>query len=175
MGPPSIFLIGELSFASEPVRLALLTLCRRPGPLQMIISSPGGDCDCARALIGSMRLRGDVAVRALGECSSSALLVLAAGRPGERTATPEVIAQPHPIQLAGKFSGDARLYCRIARNLAHDQQLWVALMAELTGQAERTWRRLMQREILLTAEDLLEYGVIDRIAKPGARPRRRSG
>ena len=162
---PEILIAGDLELRNASVQVALQTLQAPPRNLRLIICSEGGDVSVGRLLVCRLLAARTVATRAEGECSSAAIPVLAAGRPGHRTVSPYIVGILHGIQQDVKARSGPDQLQRLARNLRREQLAWARMLADLVGRPNWAWRfaDMLRGERFLTARDFLELGLVDRI------------
>ncbi|RZB20051.1 ATP-dependent Clp protease proteolytic subunit [Streptomyces sp. F001] len=146
--------------------------------ISLYINSPGGSFSAMSALYDTMRYVGcDVETICLGQAESSAAVLLAAGTPGKRYALPgaRVVlrqpALPEPIEgQAGDLAIQAEELTRVRARLEE-------MLVRHTGRTPEQVGADIERDKILTAQEAVEYGLIDRIipsrkasrTAPGAR------
>lgn len=130
--------------------------------ISMYIMSPGGSVTAGFAIHDTMReMSCDVATTAMGLVGSMATFVLATGTPGKRFALPNATVHFHPA--AGGASGyapDVEIHLRFLLDL---QERGNRLLAKYTGQTYEQVSRDFQRDRFFTAQEAIEYGLVDRI------------
>ena len=87
--------------------------------------------------------------------------LLMAGAPGERVALPNASILVH--QPSGGFQGQASDMAIHAEEILKTKQRMTRLYAEHCGRAYDEFERAMDRDRFMTAEEALEWGLIDRI------------
>ena len=130
--------------------------------ISIYINSPGGQVHAGLAIMDAMQLnRCDVATYCVGICASMATVLLSSGTPGKRYAMPNSTIHMH--QAMGGAQGqasdieiEAREAIRINDKLRH-------ILAQNTGQDPERIRRDFDRNFYLTAQQAVEYGIIDEI------------
>jgi ATP-dependent Clp protease protease subunit len=131
--------------------------------INVYINSPGGSIPAMLAMYDTMRfVQADVATTALGMAASAGAFLLAAGTRGKRNALPNtriLLHQPAVGGIAGQAS-DVEIH---ARELIHTKQRVNELLSEMTGQPYEKIERDTDRDYMLSAEEAVEYGVIDRV------------
>ncbi|HKH77318.1 MAG TPA: ATP-dependent Clp protease proteolytic subunit [Rubrobacteraceae bacterium] len=131
--------------------------------INLYINSPGGSVYAGMAIYDTMRfVNCDVATTALGMAASMGAFLLAAGTKGKRNALPNtriLLHQPSIGGLGGQVS-DVEIH---ARELMRTKKRGNELLAELTGQPFDKIEHDTDRDYMLSAEQAVEYGVIDQV------------
>ena len=138
--------------------------------INLYINSPGGSVYAGMAIYDTMRfVNCDVATTALGMAASMGAFLLAAGTKGKRSALPNtriLLHQPSIGGLGGQVS-DVEIH---ARELMRTKKRGNELLAEMTGQPFDKIEHDTDRDYMLSAEQAVEYGVIDQVVnRPGDR------
>jgi ATP-dependent Clp protease protease subunit len=132
-------------------------------PISMYINSPGGSLTAMTAIYDTMRyIRCEVHTYCLGQAASAAAVLLAAGAPGHRSVVPNarvLIHQPSVEGVRGQTS-DLEIYAAEVARLR--RQLEEAL-AEGTGQPVERIHSDIERDLVLTADEAVEYGLADNV------------
>jgi ATP-dependent Clp protease, protease subunit len=131
--------------------------------INLYINSPGGSVYAGMAIYDTMRfVNCDVATTALGMAASMGAFLLAAGTKGKRSALPNtrvLLHQPSVGGLGGQVS-DVEIH---ARELMRTKKRGNELLAEMTGQPFDKIEHDTDRDYMLSAEQAVEYGVIDQV------------
>src|SRR5690606_24711285 len=131
--------------------------------ISVYINSPGGSFTALTAIYDTMQyVKPDIQTVCMGQAASAAAVLLAAGTPGKRMALPNarvLIHQPYSETGRGQVSD-----LEIAANeiLRMRSQLEEMLAKHSTQPVEKI-REDIERDKILTAEDALQYGLIDQI------------
>ncbi len=138
--------------------------------INLYVNSPGGSVYAGMAIYDTMRfVNCDVATTALGMAASMGAFLLAAGTKGKRSALPNtriLLHQPSIGGLGGQVS-DVEIH---ARELMRTKKRGNELLAEMTGQPFDKIEHDTDRDYMLSAEQAVEYGVIDQVVnRPGER------
>ena len=138
--------------------------------INLYINSPGGSVYAGMAIYDTMRfVNCDVATTALGMAASMGAFLLADGTKGKRSALPNtriLLHQPSIGGLGGQVS-DVEIH---ARELMRTKKRGNELLAEMTGQPFDKIEHDTDRDYMLSAEQAVEYGVIDQVVnRPGER------
>jgi ATP-dependent Clp protease protease subunit len=130
--------------------------------INLYINSPGGSVTAGLAIYDTMRLiPNDVSTLALGLAGSMGQFLLTAGTPGKRYALPHAQILMH--QGSAGFGGTAADVEIYANQLERLGRTLLRLTAEHTGQPIDTVERDSRRDRWFTADEALEYGLIDRV------------
>ena len=134
--------------------------------INLYINSPGGSISAMLAMYDTMRfVQADVATVALGSAFSAGAFLLSVGTKGKRSALPNtriLLHQPAVQGLEGKAT-DVEIH---ARELVHVKRRINEIMAQATGQPYEKIEHDTDRDYILSPEEAVEYGVIDRVINP---------
>ncbi|GAB2483077.1 ATP-dependent Clp protease proteolytic subunit [Nocardiopsis aegyptia] len=138
--------------------------------IQLYINSPGGSNTALTAIYDTMRfVRADVATVCMGQAASAAAVLLAAGTPGKRMALeharvllhqPSAQTQGHAADLEIEASEVLRIRSQVEE-----------ILSRHTGQTQERLRADTDRDLILTAQQAKDYGLVDGIVtirEPGA-------
>jgi len=98
----------------------------------------------------------------VGQAASMAAVLLAGGTKGKRFALPNsriLIHQPH----AGGISGQATDIKIAAEEILRMRRLISSILARHTGQPLEVIERDVERDLIMTAEQAVSYGIIDHV------------
>ncbi|MCX8033044.1 MAG: ATP-dependent Clp endopeptidase proteolytic subunit ClpP [Thermoleophilia bacterium] len=130
--------------------------------IALYINSPGGNVYAGLAIYDTMQfIKPDVSTICVGIAMSMAAILLAGGAKGKRYALPNSKILIH--QLSGGFEGPAtaiEIHAREALNLRRKLD---EILAKHTGQPIEKVERDTERDYFMTAQESLEYGIIDKI------------
>ncbi len=130
--------------------------------IYMYINSPGGSTTAGFGIYDTMQLiKPPVHTICTGFAASFGALLLLGGAEGNRCALPNseiMIHQPH-----GGAQGQASDIAITAKRILDTRARSVNLTAQRTGQPADKVQRDMERDYFMSAEEALEYGIIDRI------------
>jgi ATP-dependent Clp protease protease subunit len=142
----------------------LLWLSREDGekPIQMYISSPGGEMYSGFAIYDTMRqISAPVMTTAIGWTASFGTVLLTAGKKGMRYALPNATIHMH--QPHGGAQGQATDLMIQARESQRLKDRIIEVFMEQTGQKRETIERDLDRDTYFDAERAVEYGLIDAV------------
>ena len=128
--------------------------------IAMYINSPGGEVHAGLAILDAMELnRCSVATYCVGVCASMATVLLSSGAAGKRFAMPNATIHMH--QALGGVQGQASDIEIEARETIRLNDMIRDLLARNTGQDPERIRRDFDRNFYMTAQQAVEYGMID--------------
>jgi ATP-dependent Clp protease protease subunit len=132
--------------------------------VQIYINSPGGSFTAMSAIYDTMRyMKPDVQTVCLGQAASAAAVILAAGSQGKRMALPNsriLIHQPATEQASYGQSSDIEIQ---ANEILRMRALLEKMIADNSGKSAEEVSRDIERDKVLTADQAVEYGLIDTI------------
>lgn len=126
------------------------------------INSPGGSVTDGLAILDTMNyIDAKIRTVGLGMCASMAAVLLAAGSRGARCATEHSEILIH--QPLGGVSGQASDLIIAANRIKNVRQKLNLILSENTGQSLRRIEKDTDRDTIMTAQQALEYGLIDEV------------
>ena len=130
--------------------------------ISLYINSPGGSVTAGLAILDTMNfIKCDVSTICLGECASMAAVLLSAGAKGKRLCLPNSMVLIH--QPSGGAQGQQTEIQIVADFMLKTRERLNKILADNTGQSLDTIQRDTERDNYMTAEQALEYGIVDRI------------
>lgn len=130
--------------------------------IHIYINSPGGSISAGFAIFDTMQLvKPDVNTICVGMAASFGALLLLAGTKGKRFALPNSEVMIH--QPLGGVKGQATEIEISARRILKIREHINKIIAERTGQPVEKVARDTDRDFFMTAQEALEYGIIDKI------------
>jgi len=160
-----VFLNGEVNDTVSSLVCAQLLFLEAEDPKKPIyfyINSPGGVVTSGLAMYDTMQyIRPPVHTLCMGTARSMGSFLLMAGAPGERAALPN--ASLHVHQPLGGFQGQASDVMIHAEEMQKTKRRMIRLYAEHCGRSEEEVERTLDRDHFMSAEEALEWGLIDRI------------
>lgn len=128
----------------------------------MYINSPGGSVVDMWSIIDTMNLvKNDVSTICTGMAASAASLILANGTKGKRLILPHAEVMIH--QPLGGAQGQASDIAIAAQRIVKTKDLLHKFMSEKTGQTMKKLEKDMDRDYFLTAQEAVDYGIVDKI------------
>jgi len=135
------------------------------------INSPGGSLSAALAIYDAMRFVGpDVQTICFGIAMSGGSLILAGGAEGKRMTLPNGRILIH--QPTSGFQGQTTDIEIHAREVLELRRRTEEIYARHTGQSVEQLHDDMERDRFFSAEEAVEYGLVDRIVEERKLPRR---
>lgn len=130
--------------------------------IQMYINSPGGDVSAMFSIFDTMNyIKPDITTIAYGSAASAASFILCAGAKGKRFALKNVEVMIH--ELSG---GNQGKFHDMENSFNHTKKLYEKMAdyyVEFTGQDLEKVKEDMKKDFYMSAEEALEYGLIDKI------------
>jgi ATP-dependent Clp protease protease subunit len=165
-----IFLGVQVDDASADDVMAQLIVLESQDPDRDIIfyiNSPGGSFTALTAIYDTMQyIKPDVQTYCLGQAASAAAVLLGAGSPGKRFALPNARVLIHQPAMSGSDYGQAS-DIEIQANEVQRMRTWLEETVALhTGRDVEQVRTDIERDKILTAQQALEYGLIDQVLEP---------
>ena len=131
--------------------------------IEIYINSPGGSFTALTAIYDTMRyIKPDVRTVCLGQAASAAAVILAAGTKGKRLALPNSRILIHQPATEGGYGQSSDIEIQ-AREILRIRSLMEQMLSEDTGKTLEEISRDIERDKYLTAEQALEYGIIDEV------------
>jgi len=128
----------------------------------MYINSPGGVITSGFGILDTMNyIKPDVATICMGQAASMAAVLLCAGTKGKRSALENSRVMIH--QPLGGMQGQATDIEIHAKEILYLKQKLNKILSKNTGQTVKTIEKDTDRDNFLSAQDALEYGLIDEI------------
>ncbi|TCM16455.1 ATP-dependent Clp protease proteolytic subunit ClpP [Novosphingobium sp. PhB165] len=167
-----IFLNGEVNdTVSALVCAQLLFLeAENPGkPISLYINSPGGVITSGLAMYDTIQyIRAPVHTLCMGTAYSMGSFLLMAGAPGERAALPNASILIH--QPSGGAQGKVSDILIHAEEIQRTKNRVTSLYAKHCSRSYEEFERAMDRDHFMTAQEAVEWGLIDRIVESRAEP-----
>ncbi len=165
-----IFLGEDVNATSAGLVIAQLLFLESEDPdkeIFLYINSPGGSITDGMAIVDTMNyIKCPVSTICVGLAASFGAVLLANGEKGKRFATPNseiLIHQPLIGGQGGGISGQATEIKIHADHMIRTREKLNKLLSEKTGQSIETIEKDTERDHYMTAQEALEYGLIDGI------------
>ena len=160
-----IFLTGPIDDATANVVIAQMLFLESDNPdkdIYLYINSPGGSVTAGMAIYDTMQyIKPDVSTICIGSAASMASILLMAGAKGKRFALPHSEVMLH--QPLGGCSGQASDIAIHAKNILRIREEMYDVIVSHTGQEREKVIADTDRDNYLTAQQALEYGIIDSV------------
>ena len=130
--------------------------------ISLYINSPGGSVTAGMAIFDTMNyIKCDVSTICMGMAASMGAFLLAAGAKGKRFALPNSDIMIH--QPSGGAQGQATDISIHANHILRVKDKLNQILSERTGQPLEVVKRDTERDNFMTAQEALEYGLIDKV------------
>ncbi len=163
-----VFLGGEIDDDTANLVVAQMLFLEMEDPdsdISLYINSPGGSVTAGMAIYDTMRyIKPQVRTVCVGMAASMGAFLLMAGEKGKRLALPNAEVMIH--QPLGGAQGQATDVAIRAEWLMKTKKKMTAMMAEMTGQSLKKVQADVERDYFMSAEEALEYHIIDEIYQP---------
>lgn len=167
-----IFLGDEIDDEMANSVVAQLLLLDSENPekdVMMYINSPGGVITAGMAIYDTMKLiKADVSTICLGEAASMGAFLLSAGTKGKRMALPMARIMIH--QPLGGAKGQATDIEIEAKEILRMKTMLNGLLSEHSGQSIEKIKEDTERDYYMSAQEAVEYGLIDRVVTSVSAP-----
>jgi ATP-dependent Clp protease, protease subunit len=131
--------------------------------ISIYINSPGGSFTALTAIYDTIRyLKPDVQTFCIGQAASAAAVLLAAGTRGKRLALPNSRILIHQPYTEGSYGQASDIEIQ-ANEILRMRALLEQMIADNTGRPLEEVSRDIERDKILTAEQAVEYGLIDQV------------
>ena len=160
-----IFLVGPVNDQMANLIVAQMLFLESENPdkdISLYINSPGGSVSAGLAIFDTMNfIKPDVSTLCTGLAASMGAFLLAAGAKGKRFSLPNSRVMIH--QPSGGSQGMASDIEIQAKEILYLRERLARIMAENTGQSIEQIHRDTDRDRFMSAEESVEYGLIDRV------------
>ena len=163
-----IFLGEEVNDVSAGLIVSQLLFLEAEDPgkdIQLYINSPGGSVTAGMAIYDTMQyIKCDVSTICLGLAASFGAFLLAGGAHGKRMALPNSEIMIHQPAMHGNgIQGPASDIKIMSDYMQKSRRRLNRVLAVNTGRSEEEIARDTERDNFMSAEEALEYGLIDSI------------
>ncbi|MBR4080766.1 MAG: ATP-dependent Clp endopeptidase proteolytic subunit ClpP [Clostridia bacterium] len=163
-----VFLSGEIDDAVANLVVAQLLFLEMEDPdadISLYINSPGGSVTAGMAIYDTMQyIKPNVRTVCVGMAASMGAFLLMAGEKGKRLALPNAEVMIH--QPLGGAQGQATDVAIRAEWLMRTKTKMIRMMSEMSGQDPEKVKQDCERDYFMTAQEALDYGIIDEIYQP---------
>jgi len=160
-----IFLSGEIDDVTANLVVAQLIFLEAEDPdkdIYVYINSPGGSITAGMAIYDTMQyIKCDVSTICIGMAASMGAFLMAAGTKGKRKSLPNSEIMIH--QPLGGTQGQATDIAIHAQRIIAIKDKMNKIISERTGQPLKKVQKDVERDYFMTADEALEYGIIDEI------------
>ncbi len=166
LGTPIDDMVANLIVA----QLLLLDSENPEKDIMLYINSPGGSVTAGFAIYDTMQhIRADVSTICLGQAASMGAFLLSSGTPGKRMALPHSRVLIH--QPLGGAQGQATDIEIQAAEIIRIKKSLNEILAKNTGQSIKKIEKDTDRDYIMTPEEALEYGMIDKVVTVNTTPK----
>ncbi len=166
-----VFLGGEINDAVANTVVAQLLFLEMENPdadINLYINSPGGSVTAGMAIYDTMQyIKPKVRTVCIGMAASMGAFLLMAGEKGMRMALPNSEVMIH--QPLGGAQGQATDVQIRAEWLMRTKKKMTQMMADMTGQPLKKVQADCERDYFMSAQEALDYHIIDEIFQPRSR------
>ena len=163
-----VFLGGEINDDTANLVIAQMLFLEMEDPdsdISLYINSPGGSVTAGMAIYDTMQyIKPQVRTVCVGMAASMGAFLLMAGEKGKRLALPNAEVMIH--QPLGGAQGQATDVAIRAEWLMKTKKKMISMMSEMTGQPPEKIQADVERDYFMSAEEALEYHIIDEIYQP---------
>ena len=163
-----VFLGDEVNDVTANLVIAQMLFLEAEDPdkdIYFYINSPGGSVSAGMAIYDTMQyLKCEVSTICVGIAASMGAFLLAAGAKGKRRALENIEVMIH--QPSGGMQGQATDMLIHAEHIIRTKRKLNTILAARTGQPLEKVENDTERDNFLTAQEALEYGIIDEIIPP---------
>ncbi len=167
-----IFVVGPIEDHMANLIVAQLLFLESENPdkdISLYINSPGGSVTAGLAIYDTMQfIKPDVSTLCTGQAASMGAILLAGGSGGKRYGLPHSRVMIH--QPLGGFQGQASDFEIHAKEILAVRARLNKLLASHTGNKESEIDRDTERDNFMSAEESVEYGIIDKVLSSRADP-----
>jgi len=160
-----IFISEEINDVTASLVVAQLLFLEADEPdkdISIYINCPGGSITAGMAIYDTMQyIKPDVSTICIGMAASMGAFLLTAGTKGKRYVLPNAEIMIH--QPLGGFRGQATDIKIHSERILKMKDKLNEIMAERTGQDIETVSRDTERDNFMTAEQAVEYGLVDKV------------
>jgi ATP-dependent Clp protease protease subunit len=136
--------------------------------IDFYINSPGGSVSAGLAIYDAMQIvKPDVATICVGQAASMGAVLLAGGAKNKRHGLKHARVMIH--QVSSGFQGTTADINVQAAEINRYMDIITAILSEHTGKSGEKIRQDCDRDYFLSAEESVEYGLIDKVLEPGVR------
>ena len=160
-----VFLDGEINDLTADLVVAQLLFLDGQDTekdINLYINSPGGSVTAGLAIYDTIQhVKSDVQTICLGQAASMAALILTSGTPGKRMVLPSSRVLIH--QPWGGAQGQARDIGIQSREIIRLKKMTIDYFSRHTGKGAEQIAADMERDLYMSAEDAVSYGVADSV------------
>ena len=160
-----IFIVGAIEDHMANLIVAQLLFLESENPdkdVHLYINSPGGSVTAGLSIYDTMRfIKPDVSTMCIGQAASMGAFLLSGGTKGKRYILPNARTMIH--QPSGGAQGQATDIEIQAKEILFLRERLNGLLADHTGQTMEVIERDTERDRFTSAEQSVEYGLVDEV------------
>ena len=160
-----IFIVGAIEDHMANLIVAQLLFLESENPdkdVHLYINSPGGSVTAGLSIYDTMRfIKPDVSTMCIGQAASMGAFLLSGGTKGKRYILPNARTMIH--QPSGGAQGQATDIEIQAKEILFLRERLNSLLADHTGQSMEVIERDTERDRFMSAEQSVEYGLVDEV------------
>ena len=162
-----IFLSEDVNHVTASLIIAQMLFLESEDPdkeISFYINSPGGSITDGMAIVDTMNyIKCPVSTICVGLAASMGSVLLTCGAKGKRFATPNSVILIHQPLISGGLAGQTTEIKIHADHMVKTREKLNKLLSEKTGQSLEQIEKDTERDHYMTAQEALEYGLIDEI------------
>ena len=160
-----VFLCDEVNDTTASLVVAQLLFLEAQDPdkdINLYINSPGGSVSAGLAIYDTMNfIKCDVSTTCIGMAASMGAFLLSSGAKGKRFALPNSEIMIHqPLGGAQGQASDIKIH---AEHILKTREKLNKILAGNTGKDLKTIELNTERDNFMSAQDAMEYGLIDKV------------
>ena len=160
-----IFIVGPIEDQMANLVVAQLLFLESENPdkdVHLYINSPGGSVTAGLSIYDTMKfIKPDVSTMCIGQAASMGAFLLSGGTKGKRYILPNARTMIH--QPSGGAQGQATDIEIQAKEILFLRERLNTLLADHTGQPMDVIERDTERDRFMSAEQSVEYGLVDEV------------
>lgn len=160
-----IFIVGPIEDQMANLVVAQLLFLESENPdkdVHLYINSPGGSVTAGLSIYDTMKfIKPDVSTMCIGQAASMGAFLLSGGSKGKRYILPNARTMIH--QPSGGAQGQATDIEIQAKEILFLRERLNSLLADHTGQPMDVIERDTERDRFMSAEQSVEYGLVDEV------------
>ncbi len=166
-----VMLSGEINDVVASSIVAQLLFLEAEDPdkdIYLYINSPGGVITSGMSIYDTMNyIKPDVCTICIGQAASMGAFLLSSGAKGKRYALPHARIMIH--QPLGGAQGQATDIEIQAKEILRLKKILNEILAKNTGQSVKKIAKDTERDFFMSAEEAVEYGLIDQVLEKSAK------
>jgi ATP-dependent Clp protease, protease subunit len=166
-----VFLGTEVDDYVANLLVAQLLFLEKEDPdkdIDFYINSPGGSVSAGLAIYDAMQIvKPDIATICVGQAASMGAILLAGGAAGKRHCLAHARVMIH--QVSGGFRGTTADINVQVQEINRYMDILTDILNKHTAQEKSKIMKDIERDYFMSAEEAVNYGVVDKVLMPGER------